>query len=839
MSRAGVLVVALAVTLLTVAADAAGPATAPADAQQGPTLGPPPASPGSPASPGGTVDDPGLLEPGAGAAATVPGPARVTVTAIDTAVGAGVGDLELDWSLLVEHVGTEAWPDLEVTAQLHAPVGSRSALRAALAGGGVPPLLRTVTVSGTDGPLTPGSAVVVAGTVDLTGIGPGDLGGVHPLRLQVRVGGVEVARVDTAVVRLQVPPPFPLATTLLWPVSDAPARGPDGSLSATFDVATTPGGRLATLITALGRDAARQVVTIAPAAHLLEDLARRAAADDGEPAGGGFLPEAPEDVDATTAEPSTSTNGSDGSDGGEGGDAPRQAPAQDGPSAPRPGATPGTTPGTTPGAPLDGSPDSPDGAQPPTPAPGPAPGPEVAPTGDPGAQQAEGLLASLRSTIAATLGGPVASVYAEADVSRLLVGDASQRELAARALLEGVRRLEPLLGRSVHPATLIDGPVDPRVLDLLPDGVVLLAHGAVVGPDLALEEQLGEPVRVLVSPAGRRLTGVVADPFLSSALGASTRAAPGDPVLAAHDLLVDTAMVLFEAPGRSGRSLLLMAPTGFDPDPRFAAAVLDGVARATWLRPSTPTGLVAEALGDRPPARLAPTDASALSPRLGAALTATELDLRVLAGAVDVEMLASTDPAVAAGGVQEVPVGGRTLSEAEDELLRATSRRLEGGTDVAVALLDGVRAGVDTAFGIVRIGASDVTLTAREGTLPMTITHVGGVPIMVRLEVEGPAAIAWTAGTTRDLALAVDAGRTVELPLRTGSTGQFPVAITVTDPTGQRTLASATMSVRGTAVSGPALSLIGLTIAALTIVGTIRQRRRGHHGGDARGLRSR
>jgi hypothetical protein len=373
------------------------------------------------------------------------------------------------------------------------------------------------------------------------------------------------------------------------------------------------------------------------------------------------------------------------------------------------------------------------------------------------------------------------------------------------------------------------------VLDLLPDGVVLLAHAAVVGPDLAQEQQLGEPVRDLIAPSGRRLTGIVADPFLSAALVASTRTTPGDPVLAAHHVLVDTAMVLFEAPGRGGRSLLLMAPADFDPDPRFAAALLDGFARAQWLRPSTPSGLLAATQGDHPTARLAPADTTQLSPRLGEALTAAALDLSILAGAVDLAALATSDPSLAVGGVPAIPLGPRTFQGAEDELLRATSRRLLDDSDLAVALVAGVQAGVDVAFGTVRIEATDLTLTDREGTLPITLTHVGGVPIRVRLEVDGPAAIAWTSGTTRDLTLALGAGMTIELPLRTGSTGQFPVSITVTDPSGRRTLASETLSVRGTAVSGPALSLIGTAIAALAIVGTIRQRRRGRPGRHVRG----
>jgi hypothetical protein len=90
-----------------------------------------------------------------------------------------------------------------------------------------------------------------------------------------------------------------------------------------------------------------------------------------------------------------------------------------------------------------------------------------------------------------------------------------------------------------------------------------------------------------------------------------------------------------------------------------------------------------------------------------------------------------------------------------------------------------------------------------------------------------PAALTWTDGTVLEVALEVGADRSLEIPVRSGATGRFAVRIRVSDPTGERLLADETVGVRATAVAGPALALIVMTVVGLTVLGTVRQRRRG------------
>ncbi len=732
----------------------------------------PAALPGGPAGRAPAGAQTGPLEP----APADEGPARVSVAALDLVVGPGLrsaadldgpdgaarstdrtnGPLEgVGWALLVENVSDGAWSRIEVLAEVHGPLGSRSALRAALSGSAVPPVARRLVVPAAIDTLEPGGIVRVDGRVPLTGpVLSGPSSAVHPLRLQVLADGVLVGRIDTAVVRLGTPPIAPLSASLVWPIGAPPLRDAAGDVRAALDPLTSPGGRIDTVLTALegGGRAVGQVgdgsaeqsrrpgLAFAPSVHLIEDLALRAA-----------------DVPAALVEDVSGTTATSGLD-----DAALEAGL------------------------------------------------------DPGALRAAVLLRRIRDITLALRDGPVVTPYGDADLTRLLASDPMLQPLAARAVLEGSRRIDALLRRPQAPVVLLPAPVAPDALDLLISETVLLPYTAIDAPDLALDVVLDEPVGTLRSPTGRQLDVVVGDPHLTAALGTSTRAAPGDPILAAHEVLVRTAMVHLEAPGRAGRSLLLLPPEGFDPDPRFAAALLAGFDAAPWLVPRSPAALVAASEGGRGPVRLASDRPGALPARLIDSLLRTERGLELLISATD--------------GVPSdvaVRVGARELRAANDELMRAVSRSYDGDTEGALALLGGVQADVNTAFGTFEIAATDVTLTDRDGIVPVTVTRTGGVAMRVRVEVTGPAALSWTAGRVRELVLAPDGTGSLEVPVRSGPSGRFPVTVRVTDPTGERVLASETLSVRATAVAGPALGLLSVLILSLLVLGIVRQRRRG------------
>lgn len=723
----------------------------------------------------------GRLQPTAAQEAPAPAPrVGVTVLAIDTAVGPGMDRPDAGWRLLVEQRDAASWQRLTVTATLHAQLGSRSALRAALAGGLQPAALRTIAVD-LQGPFAPGNVVRIDGAIPLDGLTfPAGVGGVHPLRFAVLADGVELARIDTAIVRLATGVTRPLLTSLVWPVDAAPSRGPDGHIEPGFDVLTGPGGRLDTLIRATGT--IERGVVLAPAAHVLEDLDRRErqGATDEVPPG-----DAP---DATGTQ-------SDRSDGGPLG-TPPSADEGRGPAGP---------------GPRD-------------------PSSEQVP--DEGARRAGLLLARLREAILRLPDAPVTTPYGDADLAGLMATGAAGRDLAELAASQGRARLDALTARASSRVIVLHDVSDPHVLDLFPSGLFLLPFTAFDLPPLALDLPLDDAVRRVRSPAGRDVPVVIADPYLTEALGASTRAAPRDPVLAAHELLVRAAMVFFEAPGRSGRSLLLLPPPDFDPDPRFAAMVLAGFATSPWLTPVGPVAMLEAAPTLLEPVLIAPMPTSTLSSRVVRGLEVTRAQRDLLVGAVDVDALVASGATVRPDGSVAIPLEGRLLEEIDDELLRAVSWAFRDDPERSIILLDGARAAIDRAFGTPLLTVLDLTLTDRDGRLPLAVTSTSSLPLRLRLELDAPAALTWPEGTLRMLSLAPGGEQGLEFAVRSGPTGSFPVTVTVTDPTASRVLAVETVAVRATALARPALTGMAALIVALTIFGTIRQRRRGRRRSD-------
>jgi hypothetical protein len=683
-------------------------------------------------------------------ATDAPRAVQLTVVGIDSVVGAGVASDTVRWRLLIENTTDEVWGEVRVRADLHAPIGSRSALRAALAGGAVPPLLRRVDLDASPTALDPGGIALGVGELPLTGLRiGGGVADVLPLRLQILADGVEVGRIDTAVLLLTTTTPTRVATSVVWSVDAPPTRAADGTVAAALDPLTLPGGRLDTLVRTIGRGPA-DVVTLAPSVTLLEDLALR----ERERAGG-------------------DTAGTDI---------------------------------------------------------------------DPGATRAAELRELLVSTVRLGASPPVALPYADADLARILASPPPVRRLAATAMFEGSRRLGELTGRSSGPVTLLEGAVGPRTLDLVAGSVVLLPYGSIEAPDLALDLPLPEPVRPLVASSGRLLSGVVADPFVTAAIGAGARAdfdaagsaaptsdgtgAPvqGGPVLAAHHVLLRTAMFYAEAPNRAGRSLLVLPPPDLDPDPRFLITLLDGFAAAPWLDLQGPAGLVRSP--ETADVTLAPSGAIVLRAASADPLAPRLVQAIADVGAARALLLDAIDADGPGGEPDELVVAGRDLAAVADELLRATSRAdLTVSTEDPAVRLETIAVALRASLGELSVTSREVTLTARDGVLPLTLRHTGGVPLRLVVDVIGPAALSWPDGSQRRLTLAADEERTLELPVRAGSTGTFPVVVRVSSP-GGTLLVDETLSVRATAVAGPALAGIGAVVAVLLVIGTIRQRRR-------------
>ncbi|HEY8543472.1 MAG TPA: DUF6049 family protein [Acidimicrobiales bacterium] len=93
-----------------------------------------------------------------------------------------------------------------------------------------------------------------------------------------------------------------------------------------------------------------------------------------------------------------------------------------------------------------------------------------------------------------------------------------------------------------------------------------------------------------------------------------------------------------------------------------------------------------------------------------------------------------------------------------------------------------------------------ITLTAREGTIPLTITNDTGGPVSVRVHLDSNQ-LEFPGGTVRDEELPPGPTR-LDLDVRTRASGAFPLDITITSPDEAIELDHTTFTIRSTAVSG-------------------------------------
>lgn len=429
----------------------------------------------------------------------------------------------------------------------------------------------------------------------------------------------------------------------------------------------------------------------------------------------------------------------------------------------------------------------------------------VAP-GDPGAVSAAALLRRIRDVAGRQPTAPISGTYADADLAALIAGGEVQREIAALAAIEGRRRLQLLLATEVDAAThLHTDRLVAEVLDVVPGETIILTAAAAGLPELIGDPDLGQPVRSLRAPSGRFLTALVADPYLTAAF---ERADATAPVLAAQRVLAETAQAYLVAPRSDPRGLVLLPPRTWNPPGAVAEDVLGRLAGASWLRFVSPTAVATEARRDPRTLALAPVGSVTFDPTFARDLTATWEGLEAALGATP-EGTTRLD--------------GRPVGELRDDLVRATSGWYPDPRQ-PLALVQDVRRTVDETFGEVGIVASSVTLTDDTGQLPISLERPSGDTLLVRVTIQSQGRLLWPEGRTSEvLTLEPGTSQTISFATQAVSTGTFPVTVEVTDPAGARVLARGTLSVRSTAISGPALTGMGILVVVLLLAGALRR----------------
>lgn len=395
-----------------------------------------------------------------------------------------------------------------------------------------------------------------------------------------------------------------------------------------------------------------------------------------------------------------------------------------------------------------------------------------------GGPAATAALQQLRALAGA--GGTVALPYAPTSPDGLVQAGLSS-ELAAHRQ-RGADVLADVLGAEPDTSTWIAGPdLGQTGLDALRE---LGVRHIVVDPDQVeplrsglLSLSLAQPFILGDDDEEPAVDGLAIDPGILGQLDSD--AAVGTE---ASRVLAELAMVWYERPGVA-RSIVLPV----DPSVRgeVVAQIVAGLAQGRLFAP----GSLADAFetaapleqpgGGRVDRDLAPDEPDVIDAAVRQQLPATRRALTGFATLLDTDDTA--------------------ISEAEAHLLLATStagsrREREAHRVAAQALIDGVTAAISAP------DRETITLTAREGTVPLTLRNDGESTVHAVVHLRSPK-LEFPDGST--IAVDLPPGSTrMDIAVKTLASGSFPLVVEVTSPDGTLLLASVDYSIQSTAVSG-------------------------------------
>lgn len=341
--------------------------------------------------------------------------------------------------------------------------------------------------------------------------------------------------------------------------------------------------------------------------------------------------------------------------------------------------------------------------------------------------------------------------------------------------------LENVLGQQPNRSSwLADDDLDERGLRVL--------HELGVRQVIVTEEQL-EPLRagvlslslaqpfLLEANDVTTLDAVALDPAVLARIG--TRSSSG---LEVSRLLAELAMLWFEQPGIPRGVVVPLDPsvrgqvvesllTGLRAGGMFEAVGIDELFdRAGPLR---------QPGGGRVDRALVPERADRISQSFVTELRAGQALLGSFA-----QMLGPGSPRAEPVGAQLLVATARGLSDSERRAHVAAARSAIEDVTGAVSAPD----------------HGTITLTARDGKIPLTLRNDSGVPVNVSVRLRSPK-LEFPGGDTIPVTLTEPTTR-LDIAVRARASGSFPLDVSITSPDGVLTLAIVDYSVQSTAVSG-------------------------------------
>jgi hypothetical protein len=432
------------------------------------------------------------------------------------------------------------------------------------------------------------------------------------------------------------------------------------------------------------------------------------------------------------------------------------------------------------------------------------------PAGDPRSGHADQFLQWLKT--AASGHPPAAFAYGNADLPALVrAGTGDRAEAAVRV---GRDLLRDGLGTPPQESLAwpVDGAVDGALLQTLEqtrsDVVVLGERHLPPPPTTATQNatvDLGtgpDPQRALVGDA--ELSAALVDPRAASA-----------PVEWAQRILAETAVAWLERPNSADpRGVLLAPPQSWRPTGRFFRSLVRGLGAAPWLRLQQ-AGDLADDVPQGPEEgerRLATVTAADIAAGLPSAyLTRLEQTRSQL---LSFRRAAGNDFG---------PGFEHDLLVAESSDWRPARIRGRGRGFVRA-----VTQGIHGVYRRIEVGTTPVTLTARQGKIPITVANTSEERVTVVLRLTSPKVDLPAASDP----FVLEPGRrtTQLLQVGTRATGTFPIQVEVLTPDRREAIAAGEIRLSSTAFNRVALALTGGAAGVLLLWWRFGRRRRGTEG---------
>ncbi len=297
---------------------------------------------------------------------------------------------------------------------------------------------------------------------------------------------------------------------------------------------------------------------------------------------------------------------------------------------------------------------------------------------------------------------------------------------------------------------------------------------------------------------GPDILAVGADPQLSARVGQA--AAPGAAVLVANQFLAELAMIDLERPSDQRGVVVIPAP-GVEVNPVFLSVLLAGLQGNPLVQ-----AVDLQQLFKGVP----------LAPSAGGGPMVRQLD-----PAHPARGRSSPEWASSSSAVSDVAADGEVYGQ-DVGLVKQLDRRLFVSLSSAfdgsqrASIIKGVLRAADSALGNVRLPPSiSITLTSRQGLLPLTLRSSATAPVRVRLVLtseqlsfvaatfaEGSCAPGNAQKSSEKCELTLSRSITsLRIPVVVRAPGAFPLTLQIETPSGDMVLRSGTGSVTSTAIS--------------------------------------